>query len=308
MTTSVILRAGDSRLEIIPQEGAVLAKFETLQQQVLAQTPWAQNVVPSLQPAADELSWVKNWRGGWQLCAPNTGSAASGTTNAAFHGAASQAEWSVTDQTSNSLTLSWSDVSGYVEMSRRWSISENGIVSAETSATNNSAKKRPAGFAEHLIFGCDFLEPVKHGWAADLEFCSAATIVELDYSGAPLELQPQKSQTRSDFTHLTSVQPAKVFAIANSQNKVISVEIQDWVARVEWQGLAHAMVWQEFGTSEDDPWNGQVFALGIEPTNVAHGLGANEIDGPFLLPGETISWKTSMHFFRKVDGYLEPAA
>lgn len=306
MTTSVILHAGDSRLEIIPQEGAVLTKLQTQGHQVLAQTPWAKHVVPSVQPAADEASWVKNWRGGWQLCAPNTGSAA-GSTEAAFHGAASQANWSIKDQSSDSMTLSWNQVGG-IEIARRWSISERGVVSAETSATNNSAEKRPVGFAEHLILGSDFLEPVKHGWAADLELCSSATIVELDYSGAPLEPRPQKSLTKSDFTHLTTAQPAKVFAVAKSQKKVISVEIQDWVARVEWQGLEHALVWQEFGTSEDDPWNGQVFALGIEPTNVAHGLGANELDGPFLFPGEKVSWKTSLHFFRKVDGYLEPAA
>jgi hypothetical protein len=73
MATSVTLLVGDSQLEIIPQEGAVLAKFQSHGEQFLAQTPWAEAVVTSAAPAPDEPRWVENWRGGWQLCAPNTG-------------------------------------------------------------------------------------------------------------------------------------------------------------------------------------------------------------------------------------------
>jgi hypothetical protein len=103
-------------------------------------------------------------------------------------------------------------------------------------------------------------------------------------------------------------QPAKVFALAHPQEKTISIEVGEWVARVEWEGLDHALIWQEFGTSTESPWNGEVFALGIEPTNVPHGLGANDSDGPFLSPGQTITWKTSLQFFRKVDDSVEERA
>jgi galactose mutarotase-like enzyme len=308
MMTSVTLAVADSQFEIIPQEGAVLAQIQSRQNKFLAETPWAHTVSPSIKPAADEPSWVKNWRGGWQLCAPNTGSFADGTPDAAFHGAASQANWRITEQTSNSLSLNWTDEAGAIELTRRWSFSENGIVTAETSATNHSSELRAVGFAEHLILGSDFLQPVQHGSAVNLNFCPAATIVDLDYSGAPTKSAGQGLTAASHFTRLTAQQPAKVFALAHPESKVISIEVGDLVARVEWQGLEHALVWQEFGTSKESPWNGQVFALGIEPTNVAHGLGANEEDGPFLSPGETISWRTSLQFFRKVDDSLEPAA
>jgi hypothetical protein len=308
MTTSVTLAVADSQFEIIPQEGGVLAQIQTGQNKFLAETPWAHSVSPSIKPAADEPTWVKNWRGGWQLCAPNTGSAAASTGDAAFHGAASQANWSITEQTPNSLSLNWVDEAGALELTRRWSISETAKVTAETSATNHSSDLRAVGFAEHLILGSDFLKPLESGSEVKLNFCQAATIVDLDYSGAPTKSAGQGSPVTSDFTRLTAQQPAKVFALANVESKVISIEVGDWVASVEWQGLAHALVWQEFGTSKESPWNGQVFALGIEPTNVAHGLGANETDGPFLSPGETISWSTSLQFFRKVDDSLEPAA
>ncbi|MFM1972943.1 MAG: hypothetical protein RLZZ345_27 [Actinomycetota bacterium] len=307
MATSVTLLDGDSQLEIIPQEGAVLADFQIGGMSFLAQTPWAETVQPSQVPAADELAWVESWRGGWQLCAPNTGSATEQSAEPAFHGAASQANWAITEVNPDSLTLNWIDSRGEIELSRRWSVSA-GVVTAETTATNHSSHRKAVGFAEHLILGSHFLQPLRHGAVAELIFCPAATIVELDYSGAPLEATSQSSVPALEFSRLSVAQPAKVFALANPKNKSISVEVSGWVARIDWQGLDHALIWQEFATSTDAPWNSQVYALGIEPTNVAHGLGANDSAGPFLAAGETISWTTSLQFFRKVDESLEPAA
>jgi len=307
MATSVTLLVGDSQLEIIPQEGAVLADFQINGMSFLAQTPWSATVQPSPLPAADERAWVEKWRGGWQLCAPNTGSATEQSAEPAFHGAASQANWAITEVNPDSLTLNWSDSRGEIELSRRWSVSA-GVVKAETTATNHSANRKAVGFAEHLILGSDFLQPLRHGAAANLSYCPAATIVELDYSGAPLEGKGQPSVPAVEFSQLSVAQPAKVFALASPKNKSISVEVAGWVARIDWEGLDHALVWQEFATSTEAPWNSQVYALGIEPTNVAHGLGANDSVGPFLAAGETISWTTSLQFFRKVDESLEPAA
>lgn len=307
MATSVILLDGDSQLEIIPQEGAVLADFQIGGMSLLAQTPWAETVQPSQVPAADELAWVENWRGGWQLCAPNTGSATEQSAEPAFHGAASQATWKISEVNPDSLTLNWIDSRGEIELSRRWSVSA-GVVSAETSATNHSSHRKAVGFAEHLILGSGFLQPLKHGAVADLTFCPAATIVELDYSGAPFEAIGEPSLPALEYSRLSVAQPAKVFALANPKNKSISVEVGGWVAKIDWQGLDHALIWQEFATSTDAPWSSKVYALGIEPTNVAHGLGANDSVGPFLAAAETISWTTSLQFFRKVDESLEPAA
>jgi hypothetical protein len=307
MAKAVTLLVGDAQLEIIPQEGAVLADFQIGGMSFLAQTPWAETVQPSNVPAADERGWVENWRGGWQLCAPNTGSATEQSAEPAFHGAASQATWQITEVNPNSLTLKWIDSRGEIELSRRWSVSA-GVVSAETSATNHSSHRKAVGFAEHLILGSGFLQPLKHGAVAELTFCPASTIVELDYSGAPLDSTGQHYVPALEFSRLSIAQPAKVFALAKPKNKSISVEVAGWVAKIDWHGLDHALIWQEFATSTDAPWNSQVYALGIEPTNVAHGLGANDSVGPFLEAGETVSWTTSLQFSRKVDDSLEPAA
>jgi hypothetical protein len=307
MATSVTLLVGDSQLEIIPQEGAVLADFQINGMSFLAQTPWSEIVQPSPVPPADERGWVENWRGGWQLCAPNTGSATEQSAEPAFHGAASQAAWAMSEANPDSLTLNWVDSRGEIELSRRWSVSA-GVVSAETTATNHSANRKAVGFAEHLILGSDFLQPLKNGAVAHVRFCPSSIIVELDYVGAPLDVTGQPATPALQFSQLSVAQPAKVFALASPKNKSISVEVAGWVARIDWEGLDHALVWQEFATSTEEPWSSQVYALGIEPTNVALGLGANDSVGPFLAAGETLSWKTSLQFFRKVDDSLEPAA
>jgi galactose mutarotase-like enzyme len=244
---------------------------------------------------------VSRWRGGWQLSAPNTGSADAETEHTAFHGAASQAEWKIVEQTETTLKLSWMDAEGEIELVREWSFEKNSSVSVQTTATNKARGRKPVGFAEHLILGSRFLQPAQRGSVAKLTLCPASKILDLDYSGAPTGLMIESAATNRDFTELSASQPAKVFVVSGSKTKSISVQVDDWVARVEWQGFEHALVWQEFGTSAEAPWNSEVFALGIEPTNVPHGLGANEQDGPFLLPGERITWSTSVQFFRKED-------
>jgi galactose mutarotase-like enzyme len=298
MSSTVTFARDNVRAEIIAGEGAVLSNLEIDGQSVLAKTPWT--VSPATTPAPDEKSWVSRWRGGWQLCAPNTGSADAVTERAAFHGAASQANWNIVEQTDKTLKLSWMDAEGEIELVREWSFNGDSSVSVQTTATNKSIAKKPVGFAEHLILGSRFLQPVQQGSVAKLTLCPASKILDLDYSGAPTGLIIEPAAIK-DFTELTASQPAKVFVVSGSKTNSISVQVDDWVARVEWQGFEHALVWQEFGTSAEAPWSSEVFALGIEPTNVPHGLGANIEVGPFLLPGETITWSTSVQFFRKED-------
>ena len=299
MNSTVTFARDNVRAEIIAGEGAVLSNLEIDGQSVLAKTPWT--VLPATSPAPDERSWVSRWRGGWQLCAPNTGSAEAETEGAAFHGAASQANWNIVEQTNTTLKLSWMDPEGEIELVREWSFNGDCSASVQTTATNKSNAKKPVGFAEHLILGSRFLQPVQRGSVAKLTLCPASKILDLDYSGAPTALVVESAATNRDFTELSASQPAKVFVVSGSKTKSISVQVDDWVARVEWHGFEHALVWQEFGTSAEAPWNSEVFALGIEPTNVPHGLGANNQVGPFLLPGETITWSTSVQFFRKED-------
>jgi hypothetical protein len=300
MNPSVILVAGNLQAQIITEEGGVLSKLTAHGESFLTETPWSSKVTPAKFPAPDESAWVNNWRGGWQLCAPNTGLPQSDCLTPAFHGVASQARWDVIRSTDSSLDMRWTDERGEIEISRSWTLFDPEKVIVSSVVTNNSETTKAIGVAEHLILGSDFLSPIRTGSTAKLEFCPEAQIIELDYSGAPTGRQLSGADTKSDWTKLTRNQPARVFALANSKHKALSVELDNWIAEITWEGLEHALVWQEFGTSKDSPWNGEVFALGLEPTNIAHGLGANDETGPFIQPKDQLHWSTTLQLTRKV--------
>lgn len=300
MNHAVILVVGNLRAEIITEEGGVLSRLISHGQDLLCQTPWSDKVTPSQSPAPDEPTWVNNWRGGWQLCAPSTGMPAPSSLNPAFHGSASQANWEITGQDDFSVDLRWLNSTGEFEIRRSWLVRDPETVVAKTIVFNHSESAQEIGVAEHLILGSNFLEPIRSGKSANIQLCSEAKIVDLDYTGAPTGLELDVANAQSSWTELTKSQPARVYAVASSKVKEISVGLEGWQANISWEGLDHALIWQEFGTSQESPWSGEVFALGIEPTNIAHGLGANQHTGPFIQAGQKLSWSTSLQLTRKV--------
>jgi hypothetical protein len=63
---------------------------------------------------------------------------------------------------------------------------------------------------------------------------------------------------------------------------------------VRWNGLPHALLWQELRRSTDPPWDGAVVAMGIEPTTTAHGAGTAAGGAVPLGPGRTMTWSVSL--------------
>lgn len=296
------LRLASTFLEIkvLPQRGGVLLDLKIQDQSMLAKTNWADEIPQYSSYAPDENTWVERWMGGWQLCAPNAGSGAVDSPQPAFHGAASQDSWRVQAQTSSEAELVWESQDRQLIITRRITLTEQHGVRVDTSIANHSLQRVPVAVAEHLILGSDFLQPLSHGRKGTLSYSEGAEVIDLDYSGAPLGALSAHQKADLRFSELSAERPAAVFALSNLSQKAISATVGDWQARVSWDGLEHALIWQEFGFSQDAPWLGQIYALGIEPTNVAHGLGANPQRGPFLEAGETMKWNTELSFI-KVD-------
>jgi hypothetical protein len=296
------LSVGQSSAQFLADEGGVLSSFSVAGFQVLARTPWAAKVSASEEPAPDEPTWVKRWRGGWQLCAPNTGEPVAGSSRPAFHGLASQASWQVIESSDQEVSFQWRDSDGLFWIKRAWKLHSDSEISVESELVNLSAQRQAIGVAEHLILGSDFLDPIKGGDLAKLDYCPQSEVLELDYDGSPTGVKIAKPSSLDDFTSLSKNQPARVFALTNSTTSEISVRLGSWRATVNWSGLSHALIWQEFGVSEVEPWNNQVFALGIEPTNIPHGAGANDQSGPFLEANEVMKWKVVLRIKQEEKG------
>jgi hypothetical protein len=290
----IYLSVGQSSAQFLADEGGVLSSFSIAGFQVLARTPWAAKVSASAEPAPDEPTWVKRWRGGWQLCAPNTGQPVEGSSRPAFHGLASQASWQVLETSDQEVSFQWLDSDGLFRIRRTWTLHSEQQISVESELENLSAKQQAVGVAEHLILGSDFLGPIVAGDLARLEYCRESEVLELDYDGSPTGVKISSPSSLGDFTALSKNQPARVFALTNSTTSEILVRLGGFRATVNWSGLPHALIWQEFGVSEIAPWNNEVFALGIEPTNVPHGIGANNQSGPFLEANQVMKWKVAL--------------
>ena len=78
--------------------------------------------------------------------------------------------------------------------------------------------------------------------------------------------------------------PARVAALVAPPARRITVEGPALTAIVSWSGLDHALLWEELAQSLEDPWNGAVVALGIEPTSTPHGAGTGHGGALTLAP------------------------
>ncbi len=302
MTDLVVrLSSGHLEAEVVPQKGGVMASLMVDGFSVLAKTPWAASLQGYGDVAPNEEVWVSRWLGGWQLCAPNTGLGGLADDHPAFHGAASQDAWSVLQQTDQELVLGWESLDGSLSMSRSWAMTSENQVVATTELVNHSSFNVPVGVAEHLILGTNFLLPLRKGLEGQLSIDSSFKLVALDYTGAPSEEIESQQALEANWGRLSAELPAAVFGVASPTRQRIRAQISDWELQVDWAGLEHALIWKEFGFSQDPPWHGEVFALGIEPTNVPHGLGASKLTGPFLEGSSSMNWTTSLSFSRAGD-------
>lgn len=285
----IVLQSGQLRATLLPAEGAVCAELLFSNLSLLAKTPWAQSVTPA-GIAADEKKWVESWRGGWQLCAPNVAAADSTPEGPAFHGAASQAPWEIISRTESSVVAHWQSQSG-IEISRRFQV-DSGHLDVSSELTNHG-KRQPIGIAEHLILGSDFLKSVLGNQPILLEY-QAANIIELDYTAKPTGREFVKADTATDYTVLTSRQEARVFSASQFSKRLLVAIAGDLEITISWEGLDYLLIWQEFQHSAEAPWNNQVLALGIEPTNIPHGAGSVTDSDPKINQGEKLTWRVRL--------------
>lgn len=282
-------------VEILPAEGAVMTRLEIAGKSLLASTPWSSRVQPSDVIAADEPTWVSRWHGGWQLCAPSTGQPDSSAKYPAFHGAASQAAWTLLQASESAAEFEWTDSQLGFSLQRTWRLLPGGRVQVASKLRNLSPEEQTFGVAEHLILGGDLLRPViEKGVTAELDYSLDSVVHELDYAGAPTGRILRGAEVGPQFRTLDRNQDARVFALSDLQSNRISLTISDWKLGIEWQGLPHALIWQEFAKSEDHPWNGEVLALGIEPTTTAHGVGSAAPGNPSIAGYAEFEWSTTL--------------
>ncbi|WP_322410031.1 hypothetical protein [Microbacterium invictum] len=304
------LAVGGTRALVLPDHGGAAAELTVDGTSVLARTPWAAEVLAGREPASDEATWVGRWTGGWQLCFPNAGAPDPDARPAqGFHGVASQDRWSVGDTGDAHVDLHWADEAG-LSIRRRWVVSEN-TLAAVTTARNGGEASRPIGIAEHLILGGEVLAPVVDADGM-LRIDASGLLVELDYAGTPTGRRTawpgEEAWPGGNWARVDRRTPARVAALRHPSPGIVTVTGPRLRATVSWEGLAHALLWEEIGASTDAPWNGAVHALGVEPTSTPHGAGTAYPDGAIdLAPGQSMTWTTRLEIGITDMGAATPA-
>jgi Domain of unknown function (DUF4432) len=274
------------RLELLPEIGGAITKCFFAGKQIFATSPYGK-----VEPAelADETEWVKAWNGGWQLAIPNAGSKSlNGDYPQGFHGNASQDRWQVELISEKSISLRWQKEE--LDVSRNIQLLENKIA-VECAIANIGSSEREIIITEHLIFGDEFIKgPIA------LHPVQNSAFVPLDYYGNRTSAQWENWGT-TGWEELSNEDPPRMGVLKTSGISLISGSIQ---ATVDWnsQILPYLWLWQEFGKSVGEPWNGLVQALGIEPAMTDNGLGMSEAlrtkQALRLAPGAQIKWHITL--------------
>lgn len=288
MLSSLTLANGDLQIVVLPECGGAISEASYNGIQFMARPPR-----PAVGPVdlGNEEDWVRAWNGGWQPLLPNAGGEhREGKYPQGFHGNASQSPWTVEQLSRDEAVLSW--VGEELRSNRTINVTNDKITLIGT-LENLSDFPREFILTEHVIFGDSLLTP-----DAKLHISEQARFMELGYDGTQdgTIFEPWHEVARSDWSLVTRSTPARLGLVTDVDSSGVSIVGENLTATLLWdtENLPYAWIWEEMGATQADPWNGQYFCLGIEPSTAPHGAGLGESirtgTATTLAPHTTFHW------------------
>jgi hypothetical protein len=293
----LVLRSEDVMARVDPAHGAEVLDLVDLRsgRQLLGRPPFGSE--PPLGGDLDEERWTASWRGGWQGCLPNAGTACTvDGERHGFHGRASNDPWRVVAADETSCTARWE---GHGLRAERHIEAGGGLtVATEVTALVTGA---PLIALEHLALGLELIEP-----RVDLEL-PAGRASELDEQLGPVvetSNAPEWPEVgladggveRGERFGLDTTR-ARVFVVRDvaEGRAVIRNSERDQAVEVTWSAgvLPHLIVWHE-ARGSGGVWRNATEVLCLEPCSVAHLVGLAAAleagQGVRLEKGAELSW------------------
>lgn len=267
---TLTLISGELEIVVLPDLGGAIAEVFFKGKQVMGRPP-KKSIDPV--PLGDEADWVRAWNGGWQPLLPNAGREyLIGKYPQGFHGNASQAKWSVESSSATEVLLSWHDEE--LQSYRSINLSSDQIV-VSGRLVNLSSESRPFNLTEHVIFGDSLLDS-----EVRLLINDQAQFMELSYDGSAqgAEFYPWSEKSKSDWSVVSSETHARMGLLSHVDSSGIQIVGEKIEATLTWdrENLPYVWIWEEMGSTQTDPWNGDYFCLGVEPSTAPHGAGLGE--------------------------------
>lgn len=245
----------------------------------------------------DEDPWTAAWRGGWQGCLPNAGTACDvDGTRHGFHGRASNDPWRVVKEDLGACGVRWEGHGLAAE--RRMEVSNALTITTEVTAHEEGA---PLVALEHLSLGLELIEPgveleLPAGRASELDESLGPATPPEDGSRWPEIALAGGGAERGDHWPLDE-ERGRVYVVRDVPHGRAAVRnpARGHGVQIEWTAevLPHLLVWHE-ARATGGVWRNATEVLCIEPCSVPHllGLGAALERGQArrLGRGETMSW------------------
>jgi hypothetical protein len=293
----LVLRSDELLVRIDPSHGAEVLDLVELHRgrQLLGRPPFGSD--PPTAGDLDEDPWTAAWRGGWQGCLPNAGTACEvGDLKHGFHGRASNDPWEVIDARERSCRVRWEGHGLAAE--RNMTVAEALAVRTEVKAVTGSA---PLVALEHLALGLELIEPevelaLPPGRASELDDTLGPAAPPEDAPEWP-DIALVSGRTERAPTWNLGDERGRVYVVSNvpSGRAVARNTARGHGVEITWSAdvLPHLLVWHEARAS-GGVWRKATEMLCIEPCSVPHLLGLSAAieagQARHLERGQTVSW------------------
>ena len=293
----LILRSSELLVRVDPAHGAEVLDLVELGsgRQLLGRPPFG-----SEPPAAgdlDEDPWTAGWRGGWQGCLPNAGTACEvDGVRHGFHGRASNDPWQLVESDGRQCRSRWEGHGLAAE--RLMSATDALSVTTEVTAVGDDV---PIVALEHLSLGLELIEPsveleLPGGWASELDDSLGPVEPPAAAPAWPQIALAGGGSERGERWALAD-ERARVFVVRDlpEGRAVVTNGARGHGVEVTWTAAAlpHLLVWHE-ARGSGGVWRKATEVLCIEPCSVPHLLGLEAAleagQARRLEHGETISW------------------
>ena len=274
---AIRLQSDDLAVDVLPANGADVQSVVDRRTGVdlLWTSPWGTDLPADDAPTSRDRWLTRAW-GGWQLLLPNTGDEATeGGKTWGFHGEAGMRSWEVASADADRVELTLDLETAPLTLRRAFRV-EGPELSVETTVSNRSSEPVEFLWGEHPTYGEDFAA------GATLEIGARTFRVALadnvgveagehhEWPTGGLERLPSRVPGRFLFGFLDGLTEG-TYRVRNDRLGL--------AARLSWplDLFPCVWLWEEIGFTQDPPWSGQAYAVGIEPQAAYPALGMTEL-------------------------------
>lgn len=262
-------------VDLTPQLGGAISALRHEGANVLWTPPRHTRDLKAQAPAGfesqSEISWMESSLGGWEVLAPNAGSACTvGSSYLPFHGHAGRSKWQVDAVARSSATLSCAMPTTGFRSSRQVQLVGNGRCEVRESLSYEGPGEHPAIWGSHLAFGDEFVD-------GPLRFEQNGTVVGGQLDGedrlSALTARIAEGTLTGPSTGLVYLHFRDVFPMVALINRTSGVRVT-----VSWNPVVFpfAWIWVELHGTTGWPWFGSASALGVEPMSSWPAVGLSE--------------------------------